>query len=39
MNYGNIGAFLVMGALPVIIIYFVLSENITKGMVAGAVKG
>ncbi|MGV6935329.1 sugar ABC transporter permease [Paenibacillus polymyxa] len=39
VNYGNIGAFLVMGALPVIIIYFVLSENITKGMVAGAVKG
>ncbi|WP_025718035.1 carbohydrate ABC transporter permease [Paenibacillus sp. 1-18] len=39
VNYGNIGAFLVMGALPVIIIYFVLSEKITKGMVAGAVKG
>ncbi|GIP24253.1 MULTISPECIES: carbohydrate ABC transporter permease [Paenibacillus] len=39
VNYGNIGAFLIMGALPVILIYFVLSERITKGMVAGAVKG
>ncbi|GGA27494.1 carbohydrate ABC transporter permease [Paenibacillus physcomitrellae] len=39
VNYGDIGAFLIMGALPVIIIYFVLSERITKGMVAGAVKG
>jgi raffinose/stachyose/melibiose transport system permease protein len=39
VNYGNIGAYLVMGALPVIIIYFLLSERITKGMVAGAVKG
>jgi len=39
VNYGAIGAFLVMGALPVIMIYFVLSEKITKGMVAGAVKG
>ncbi|MCM3749598.1 carbohydrate ABC transporter permease [Paenibacillus pasadenensis] len=39
VNYGNIGAFLVMGAIPVILIYFVLSERITKGMVAGAVKG
>ncbi len=39
VNYGNIGAFLVMGALPVLIIYFILSERITKGMVAGAVKG
>lgn len=39
VNYGAIGAFLVMGALPVIVIYFVLSEKITKGMVAGAVKG
>jgi raffinose/stachyose/melibiose transport system permease protein len=38
-NYGSIGAFLVLGALPVIIIYFILSEKITKGMVAGAVKG
>ena len=38
-NYGDIGAFLVMGAIPVILIYFVLSERITKGMVAGAVKG
>ncbi|QJC50543.1 carbohydrate ABC transporter permease [Paenibacillus albicereus] len=38
-NYGNIGAFLVMGAIPVILIYFILSERITKGMVAGAVKG
>lgn len=39
VNYGAIGAFLVFGALPVIIIYFLLSEKITKGMVAGAVKG
>ncbi|WP_138494700.1 carbohydrate ABC transporter permease [Paenibacillus pinistramenti] len=39
VNYGDIGAFLIMGALPVIIIYFILSERITKGMVAGAVKG
>lgn len=39
VNYGNIGAFLVMGALPVILIYFFLSNKITKGMVAGAVKG
>lgn len=38
-NYGDIGAFLVMGALPVILIYFFLSSQITKGMVAGAVKG
>ncbi|MBP2001519.1 raffinose/stachyose/melibiose transport system permease protein [Paenibacillus shirakamiensis] len=38
-NYGDIGAFLIMGAIPVILIYFVLSERITKGMVAGAVKG
>ncbi|MFC5529027.1 carbohydrate ABC transporter permease [Cohnella yongneupensis] len=39
VNYGNIGAFLVMGAAPVILLYFILSEKITKGMVAGAVKG
>ena len=39
VNYGDIGAFLVMGALPVILIYFFLSNHITKGMVAGAVKG
>ena len=39
VNYGGIGAFLVMGALPVILIYFFLSNQITKGMVAGAVKG
>ncbi|MBB6638029.1 carbohydrate ABC transporter permease [Cohnella thailandensis] len=39
VNYGAIGAFLVLGALPVIIIYFLLAEKITKGMVAGAVKG
>lgn len=38
-NYGAIGAFLVLGALPVITVYFILSEKITKGMVAGAVKG
>nr|MBC9202808.1 carbohydrate ABC transporter permease [Paenibacillus sp. PL91] len=38
-NFGAIGAFLVLGALPVIIVYFILSEKITKGMVAGAVKG
>lgn len=39
VNYGDIGAFLIMGALPVLLIYFFLSERITKGMVAGAVKG
>ncbi|MCS7459556.1 carbohydrate ABC transporter permease [Paenibacillus doosanensis] len=39
VNYGAIGAFLVMGAAPVIVIYFILSEKISKGMVAGAVKG
>lgn len=39
VNYGAIGAFLVLGALPVIMIYFLLADKITKGMVAGAVKG
>lgn len=39
VNYGAIGAFLVLGAAPVVIIYFLLAEKITKGMVAGAVKG
>jgi raffinose/stachyose/melibiose transport system permease protein len=39
INYGVIGAFLVMGALPVVLIYFFLSDKITKGMVDGAVKG
>jgi raffinose/stachyose/melibiose transport system permease protein len=39
VNYGAIGAFLVLGALPVIVIYFLLADKITKGMVAGAVKG
>jgi len=39
VNYGDIGAYMVMGAAPVILIYFVLSNRITKGMVAGAVKG
>lgn len=39
VNYGAIGAFLVLGALPVILVYFLLAEKITKGMVAGAVKG
>ncbi|MBB3110760.1 raffinose/stachyose/melibiose transport system permease protein [Paenibacillus phyllosphaerae] len=39
VNYGAIGAFLVLGALPVIIVYFLLADKITKGMVAGAVKG
>lgn len=38
-NYGDIGAYMVLGAAPVILIYFVLSSRITKGMVAGAVKG
>ncbi|RJE88570.1 carbohydrate ABC transporter permease [Paenibacillus sp. 1011MAR3C5] len=38
-NYGSIGAYLVLGALPVITFYFILSDKITKGMVAGAVKG
>ncbi|GGO09552.1 carbohydrate ABC transporter permease [Saccharibacillus kuerlensis] len=39
VNYGSIGAFLVLAALPVIVVYFLLAEKITKGMVAGAVKG
>jgi len=39
VNYGAIGAFLVLGALPVIVIYFLLADKITKGMVAGAIKG
>nr|WP_242403741.1 carbohydrate ABC transporter permease [Paenibacillus pini] len=39
VNYGAIGAYLVLGALPVIIIYFLLADKITQGMVAGAVKG
>ena len=39
VNYGAIGAYLVLGALPVIMIYFLLADKITKGMVAGAVKG
>jgi raffinose/stachyose/melibiose transport system permease protein len=39
VNYGAIGAFLVLGALPVIVIYFLLADKITQGMVAGAVKG
>ncbi|MCQ4088287.1 carbohydrate ABC transporter permease [Saccharibacillus sp. JS10] len=39
VNYGAIGAFLVLAALPVIVVYFLLAEKITKGMVAGAVKG
>jgi raffinose/stachyose/melibiose transport system permease protein len=39
VNYGAIGAFLVLGALPVVVIYFLLAEKITKGMVAGAIKG
>lgn len=39
VNYGAIGAFLVLGALPVVVIYFLLADKITKGMVAGAVKG
>jgi raffinose/stachyose/melibiose transport system permease protein len=39
VNYGAIGAFLVLGSLPVVLIYFFLSDKITKGMVEGAVKG
>lgn len=38
-NYGAVGAFLVLSALPVVILYFFMSQKITKGMVAGAVKG
>lgn len=38
-NFGAIGAYLVLGAIPVLIIYFILAEKITKGMIAGAVKG
>ncbi|WP_195576599.1 carbohydrate ABC transporter permease [Paenibacillus sp. 1001270B_150601_E10] len=39
VNYGAIGAFLVLGALPVILMYFLLADKITQGMLAGAVKG
>lgn len=38
-NYGVIGAYLVMAVIPVVLVYFLLAEKITKGMVAGAVKG
>ncbi|MBB3072043.1 raffinose/stachyose/melibiose transport system permease protein [Paenibacillus baekrokdamisoli] len=38
-NFGAIGAYLVLASLPVILVYFLLSEKIAKGMVAGAVKG
>jgi raffinose/stachyose/melibiose transport system permease protein len=38
-NYGPIGAYLVMGAVPVLIVYFLLSEKITAGMVSGSIKG
>jgi raffinose/stachyose/melibiose transport system permease protein len=38
-NYGAIGAYLVMAAAPVVLLYFVLSQKITKGIAAGAVKG
>jgi raffinose/stachyose/melibiose transport system permease protein len=38
-NYGAIGAFLVMGAAPVVVLYFALSQKIAKGIAAGAVKG
>jgi raffinose/stachyose/melibiose transport system permease protein len=38
-NYGPIGAYLVMGAVPVLIVYFLLSEKITSGMVSGSIKG
>jgi raffinose/stachyose/melibiose transport system permease protein len=39
VNYGASGAFLVLSALPIVVIYFLLAEKITKGMVAGAIKG
>ncbi|RXZ83190.1 carbohydrate ABC transporter permease [Paenibacillaceae bacterium] len=38
-NFGAIGAYLVLGAIPVLMVYFTLAEKITKGMIAGAVKG
>lgn len=38
-NYGTMGAFLVMAALPVVLFYFVMAQKITSGMVAGAIKG
>jgi raffinose/stachyose/melibiose transport system permease protein len=38
-NYGPIGAYLVMGAIPVLIVYFLLSEKITSGMMSGSIKG
>ncbi|HTG71029.1 MAG TPA: carbohydrate ABC transporter permease [Candidatus Udaeobacter sp.] len=38
-NYGTMGAFLVMAALPVVLFYFIMAQKITSGMVAGAIKG
>nr|MBC9200838.1 carbohydrate ABC transporter permease [Paenibacillus sp. PL91] len=38
-NYGAIGAYLILGVIPVLIVYFLLADKITQGMVAGAVKG
>jgi raffinose/stachyose/melibiose transport system permease protein len=38
-NYGAIGAYLILGVIPVLIVYFLLADKITSGMVAGAVKG
>ncbi|MCR8660211.1 carbohydrate ABC transporter permease [Paenibacillus endoradicis] len=38
-NYGIIGAYLILGMLPVMCVYFFLSQKITEGMVAGAIKG
>jgi raffinose/stachyose/melibiose transport system permease protein len=39
VNYGATGAFLVLSAVPIVVVYFLLADRITKGMVAGAVKG
>lgn len=39
VNYGAIGAYLILAALPMILIYVFLSEWIMRGMLEGAVKG
>ncbi len=39
IRWGEIGAGLVIATIPTIIIYMLLSENVQKSLVAGAVKG
>lgn len=38
-DYAGVSAALVMSALPVILLYVLFQENVTKGLTAGAVKG